>query len=243
MKSAAGLFLGLSTLLVSGVAEACSYSSIVFSGLDNYAVYDSHKLEDIRYDGMNIALVKVRKLKSLPINIDKVLRDNLDTPDTLYELQLEVIDVLQGTFSEDETIVVPKMSNEGKKEFQLRLNRNTDFNFWDGFQLTRQASTWYGNSTSCGPYGEIVLENAQYYLMGRMNMGFSFIEPVFGPEDNFVKDMRNLVEGNDENPLRIDASSFLANMDGYKIFDVTACPPTRRENSDDRPLRYRFSHL
>lgn len=243
MKLAASLFLGLSTLMVSSAAQACSFSPIAFSGLEDYSVYDSDKLGALRYKGMNVALIKTKKLKSLSPNSDKIFWDDPELPNILYELRLEVIDVLQGSFPEDETIIVPKMSDEDKKEFQLRLNRNTGFNFWDGFQLTRQASNWYGDMTSCGPHGEIVLENDQYYLIGRTNTQVRFLEPVSGPDDSLVQAIKNLVNDNEDSPLKIDVRSFLSNIDGYIVFDVMACPPPRRENSTDIPLRYRYSHL
>lgn len=236
------VFTFLTGMLFFGNASACSFAPYAFSGLDDYSVYDSYLLKTLSNDKTRVALVKTKKVKKQTPDENKLIFAKNGHPNTLYKMRMEIVEVLKGSFSDDESIVVPKMSNSGTEELQKRLNRHSDFNFWDGFQLSSQRSSWYGSHTSCGPTFDKVLQKKQHYVIVQTGTYLVVAEPVSGPDDPFMRDINNLIQGNEASPLKISAKTFLNNIDGYKVFDVTACPP-EEEASKEIPLSHRYDYF
>lgn len=246
------LVIGFSVFVVSFLgstlsAQACSYPASMHSGMDDYFVYNSYELEDLLDDETTIAVVTTKKTGTLRPDHTGLGwgSDPERSPNLLIKMKLDVIELLKGKELSNLTRIVPEMDQKEKRAAIARLERKNEFDHWDGFQFSAQTSNWYGEWTSCGLSGDKVLLNDQHYLLARKesrHYAKDFIlEPITGLDDPLVAHFRNLIQDNAESPLKITPNAFFENMEGYKVFDVMACPFKQKDDETDEEKTVRWN--
>jgi len=99
------------------------------------------------------------------------------------------------------------------------------FSFWDRRDIA--FSTTYvpdAPHSSCGPMPLPVLLPENYYVVFKIKDWAKGVEIVTGPEDPFVKDIRDTRRSLVESKINMTAESYLKNMDGFVEVELNSCP-------------------
>lgn len=223
MKSAIGLFLGLSTLMVSGVAKACQPSYQYLLEIDNYYQYNDQLKKNLYYKDDVFAAVVYAKKKSSKAADSSYKNHRDDGSGRLDKMRLKLIETLKGT--PPKSIVVPRMSEkEIAREKKYIIEPKDMFDFWDGLQFSYASSDWYGMESMCSPIGDLTLKNKQSYLVIGYGSKVHFAEPVTGEDDILAKAVKALFNRDETSPLKISSKSFFKEMHGFRHVRTKYCP-------------------
>lgn len=237
MKSAAGLFLGFSTLLVSSAAEACSYDSYNMGPSYSYSIYTSN-----HYRGPdNLSLVRKADFIGvvrpyvvpggrIDLKPEKMKSDWYFRPENLAwkEVRFKLLDVLKGRDNWNLSQMYPFV--EGQKlppPSRRHMARIPDTGFWETLNLRVPKTKIVGATDSCGElYGEPRLLPNRDYIIGAKGSEILFALVVNGPDDPLVEAFKDIANDREIHAMRMPPKDYFGQMAGYVHFKMKRCADT-----------------
>jgi len=216
--------MGATFALVSwSSAEACSPSSIVITGEQNYAALKPNRYASWNMQNMSIGLVYVKgkriKNKDVPNNMSS---EDIKRP--FVKVKFKLIEDISGDFTPDEKRWIPKISaSTAKRELALKT-KGRNFAFWDRSDLSAPSVSGYAGDTSCGPMRSPTLLPNQYYLQFKKNNQTVGMEIVSGPDDPLVREFTEIFKGSIGTQVRRRPKDYFKHISGYQEITLKKCP-------------------